>query len=142
VSPVASDEELWCAERRAPIAECLREQRVAYRSVGERPAWHIAPCVSVWAVESCQSPGNLGLWAICGDLPSDYVSAADIKHPRGAVRAVSRQWLEACVYLERGEQPPDTSIGNPQEAQTLHPLLRARAELLARWAADDSVWQV
>jgi hypothetical protein len=142
VSPVASDEELSCAERRAQIAEYRREQRVAYRSVGEWPAWHIAPYVSVWAMESCQSLGNVRSWAICGALPSDYVSAADIKHPREAVRAVSRQWVEACVYLDRGEQPPDTSIGNPQEARTPHPLLRARAELLARWVAEDSVWQV
>ncbi len=83
-------EEQWCQERRAQVEAYLQHQRVEHGRVGEWPAWHVAPHVSLWAIESKVRPDWVGWWAICGDLPTDYVSAANIKHPREAVRASPR----------------------------------------------------
>ena len=44
------------------------------------------------AIESLLAPGHVGSWAICGDLPMDYLSAATIKHPRKALLAFADLW--------------------------------------------------
>ncbi|SRR5258708_1465116 len=134
------DEEQWCAERRTQVAEYLAGAGMTHGDIGEWPAWHVAPYASVWAIESLKSPGSVGWWVICGDLPTDYVSAADIRHPREAVRAIALRWREIVPYLERGESHPIITIGNPNTFKTLAPLLKARAELLANCAEDDTEW--
>ena len=75
------------------IAYLAREQ-LEHGQVGEVPAWFVEPYVSVWAVESLRAPGWVGWWVICGDLPTDVMSANEIKHPRDAVRAFSRSWMD------------------------------------------------
>jgi hypothetical protein len=134
------DEERWCAERRAQVEEYLVGEAVTHGVIGERPAWHVAPHVSVWAIESSRSPGSVGWWVICGDLPTDYVSSDGIRHPREAVRAIARRWREIVPYLERGESHPSLTLGTRETSAILAPLLRARSALLAAWADDDSVW--
>ena len=80
-------EERWCEERRKEVTDYLDRQKVEYKEVGEWPAWHVPPYVSIWAIESAQKPGLVGWWVVCGDLPTDYISADTIKHPREAMRA-------------------------------------------------------
>ena len=75
-------EEQWCEDRRAQVAAYLQREGVEHGQIGEWPAWHVAPYVSIWAIESKKRPDRVGWWVICGDLPTDYVSAAKIKHPR------------------------------------------------------------
>jgi hypothetical protein len=134
------DEERWCAERRAQVADYLIGEGVKHGSIGEWPAWHVAPYVSVWAIESLKSPGWVGWWVVCGDLPTDYVSSKDIRHPREAVRAIAKRWRELVPYLERGEPHPSVRLGTHETSATLAPLLKARGELLSGWADDDSIW--
>ena len=52
-------EERWCNEQRANVVKYLRSQKVEHGSIGDWPAWHVAPYVSIWAVESL--PGQNGL---------------------------------------------------------------------------------
>ncbi len=66
------DEERWCQERRAQVAEYLRREGVRHGRIGEWRAWHVAPYVSVWAIESATLPESVGWWVICGDGPTDY----------------------------------------------------------------------
>ena len=40
-------EEQWCAKCRATVAEYLTDRKIEHGRVGEWPAWHIAPCVSI-----------------------------------------------------------------------------------------------
>jgi hypothetical protein len=75
-------DENWCAERRQIVLEYLARQPQKFGDVGDWPAWHLAPYVSVWAVESFVRPGAVGGWVICGDLPTDYASAKDVFTPR------------------------------------------------------------
>lgn len=135
-------ENRWCADRRAQVADYLAEEGVAHGQIGEWPAWHIAPVVSVWAIESKRKTGWVGWWVICGDLPTDYVSAATIKHPRKAVEAFARRWQQHCETTRAGASDPELSIGRGQTTPTeLIPLLASRAATLASWAQDDTLWE-
>jgi len=100
-----------------------------------------APYVSLWAIESEERPDWVGWWVICGDLPTDYVSAADIKHPRDALRTFGTQWREQARLMATGERPDDIYIGDPEAWSSLAPLLEARAALLLMFADDDAVWE-
>lgn len=134
-------EEAWCDERRADVADYLGRQRVASGRIGEWPAWHIAPYVSIWAIESGETPGAIGWWVISGDLPTDYISGHDAKDPRQALRAFADRWTEAAEEIAEGTCPPDFQIGRTSdERKSLAPLLSARAELLADFADREEIW--
>jgi uncharacterized protein DUF4826 len=137
--PVA--EAQWFAERRAEVTAYLQRERVDHGRVGERPAWHIAPYVSVWTIESKQSPRWVGWWVICGDVPTDYVSATTIKHPRDAVRAIAQEWREQARLMANADGHPDTRIGRVEDRVSLALLLATRASTLLDLADDDCRWE-
>jgi hypothetical protein len=140
-SPNPTSEEQWCDQRRAEVVAYLKQQRVDHGQVGEWPAWHLVPYVSIWAIESKKSPGWVGWWVISGDLPTDYVSAQSIKHPRDAMRAIALRWIEQSKLMARGESVPGIELGQPGERKNLAPLLEGRATTLLKWANDDAVWE-
>lgn len=133
-------EEQWCVERRNDVCTYLQQQGVVHGQVGEWPAWHLAPYVAIWAVESKSNPGRVGWWAISGDLPTDYVSSASIRHPRDAMAAIATRWRDAAERIARGEPTAGTSMGDPTNWQLVAPLLASRAETLQGWATDPEVW--
>ena len=134
-------EEQWCQDRRAQVEAYLQHQRVEHGRVGEWPAWHVAPHVSLWAIESKVRPGGVGWWVICGDLPTDYVSAANIKHPRDAVKVIAEGWREQARLMASRERDADIRMGQPEDWPSLSRLLDARASLLLDWVADDTQWE-
>jgi hypothetical protein len=134
-------EEQWCEARRAQVAAYLEREGVAHGRIGEWPAWHVAPLVSVWAIESKKRPDWVGWWVICGDLPTDYISAAEIKHPREAVRSIAKEWRDQARLMTTQDRPDDIRIGRPEDWASLAPLLEARARLLTDLADDDSLWE-
>lgn len=133
-------EERWCGECRRTVSEYLAKQGLAHGEVGSWPAWHVAPYVSIWAIESLWAPGSVGWWAICGDLPTDYLSAATIKHPRKAMIAFADAWKEVADCMVQGKPHPSMSIGPSETHGELHSLLENRSNLLHRFAKDDAVW--
>ncbi len=135
-------EEQWCFDMRAQVARYLETGQVSHGQIGKWPAWHVAPYVSVWAIESRTKPGWVGWWVICGDLPTDYVSADEIKHPRKALEAPADRWQGYCAAVRSGFMPDDMTIGGvPDSPGELLPLLESRAKTLAEWASDDSMWE-
>lgn len=134
-------QEEWCAAIRSEVLAYLARERVRHGGVGEWPAWHVAPIVSVWAIESPSRPGHVGWWVICGDLPTDYVSAANIKNPRDAVRVIAERWLAYVEGVRTGKPPEDYSIGVGTQSKDLVPLLESRAKMLSKWTEDDFVWE-
>ena len=136
-----AQEKKWCEERRAEVAAYLKGEGVVHGRVGEWPAWHVAPYVSIWAIESAVRPKWVGWWVICGDLSTDYVSAETIKHPRDAMRAISKRWLEISGYMSRGVKHPTMNIGASDTWPTIGLLLSSRAETLAKWVNDESMWE-
>ena len=137
----SSAEENWCSERRTEVAKYLQREGLNHGRVGDWPAWHIAPYVSIWAIESKKTPGSIGWWVICGDLPTDYVSAQDINHPRDAMRAVAESWREQAGLMAQGKTSSEIRIGRPEEWPALAPLLKSRAAMLLKWANDNAIWQ-
>jgi hypothetical protein len=134
-------EDAWCDSRRHEVASYLQAQGLTHGRIGEWPAWHVAPVVSVWAIESATTPGAMGWWVICGDLPTDYISAADADDPRQAASAFASRWRETAAAVEAGLDSSTFQFGtSAEERRSFAPMLRSRAELLARWAADDEVW--
>jgi len=133
-------EKQWCLERRDEVTTYLKREHIVPGRIGDWPAWHIAPYLSIWAIESACQPERLGWWVICGDLPTDYVSAENIKHPRGAMLAFGKLWQEAASFMARGIPHPEFSIGNSKDWPILARLLNSRAEILLRWAEDENLW--
>jgi len=135
-----AEDEAWCAHQRGVAVEYLAQQPATFGEVGEWPAWHLAPYVSVWAVESVIAPGSVGWWVICGDLPTDYASGLDTPSPRAAVATFASRWAKLAASMVRGDPQADCSIGTLADAVELAPLLKARSQVLEKWAEDDSVW--
>lgn len=133
-------ERVWVEKQRARVIDCLRSQHCEHAGVGEWPAFHVDPYPALWAVQSPTHPGRIGWWAISGDLPTDYMSAASGYHPRDAMRYLARHWHEIADCMKRGVTHPDTKMGTPELWPTMAPLLEKRAAILADWAEDDSLW--
>ena len=137
-------EEKWCADQRSVIVAYVKSQNLEHGSIGEWPAWHLPPCVAIWAIESLSSPGWIGWWAISGDLPPDYISSADIEppqHPRKAMRAISQRWTAQAHAWSNGQDYNGITIGGPLSHEELAPMLLSRANLLLEWSQDDSMWE-
>lgn len=136
-----SNVERWCHEQRLIAASYMEAQPVEFGQLGEWPAWHVAPYVSVWAVESLKAPGKVGWWVICGDLPTDYASAEGTPDPRAAIGVFAERWAHLALSMERGEDTTSFHISTPDHADALAPLLKSRAQALSEWVSDDSNWQ-
>jgi len=131
----------WFAEQRDEVLAYLHHEGVQHGDVGESPAWSASPYVSVWRVGSKAMPGSAGWWAICGDCPCDYVSAANVRSPREAVKAIASLWQEKAAFMARGEIHSTFVIGSGENDEELAPLLGSRAELLLEWVEDDEAWE-
>jgi hypothetical protein len=133
-------EEQWIATQRQYVIDYLAREHVEHLGVGEYPAFHVHPYLALWAVQSRGSPGAVGWWALSGDVPADYISSSEGRHPREALRAFARHWQDWSAQMLRGETHPDYRLTAGQESPELGDLLRRRAELLAKFVDDEEVW--
>jgi len=131
-----AEEEAWCRSVRPKVIDYLASQKVTHGQVGNLPAWHLAPYVSLWAIESAKSPGWVGWWVIYGNLPTDYCSADECRHPRLALRRLAESWKQALSETMPGA-PTIGALGIPS---AFAPLLASRAETLLGFAGDDGLW--
>jgi hypothetical protein len=132
--------ERWCMDQREVAANYLASQPAKFGELGEWPAWHVAPYVALWVVESVAKPGLVGWWVICGDLPTDYASGSGAPDPRSAVAVFAQRWQQAAEKMKRGEKPDSYFVGDADKAAELAPLLASRAQLLSEWVQDASIW--
>ncbi len=116
------EEDAWVAEQREQVIAYLQGQGLERGPVGEWPAIHLPPYVSLWAIESLKAPGSVGWWAISGDCPTDYCSSSPDPHPRAAVREFARTWRAAA-----GDFRPDGTLGETGLPETLAGMLVDRA---------------
>lgn len=137
------EDDQWCEEQRARVESYLKEEQVKHGRIGDSPAWHVSPYVSIWAVESLTRPEWIGWWVIAGDLPTDYVSADEIEppqHPRKATKAIAERWLEWVQATRQGREHEDLQIGGRHPNLELATLLESRANLLIEFAGNDAHW--
>ena len=135
------EETAWLKAERQRAMDYLRAERVDHLGVGEDPAFHVWPCLALWAVQSKSNPGWIGWWIVTGDVPSDYISSKDGRHPREALRAFAAHWSEVSAFMLKGEAYPTCRIGTPDQWPQLGHLLRTRAETLQRYADCDEFWE-
>ncbi|WP_206241834.1 DUF4826 family protein [Novosphingobium terrae] len=133
-------EEQWCAEQRANVVAYLAFEKCPSTSVGEWPAWHVAPLISIWAVESVKAPGWVGWWAVSGDFPTDYIECGAERHPRQGLRDIGLRWQEAAKRWRSGEEVEGWRMGDGEQPRELAPLLAERAMMFLEIAADDENW--
>lgn len=134
-----NDEELWLAAERRKVTDYLREQGCRHAGVADWPAFHVAPDVSLWGVQSIKHDGRTGWWAISGDVPTDYMSSEQGDHPRDALRHFSAEWADIADHMRRGVEHPTKSMGTPDEWPDIAEALQVRADALAAYA-DEDVW--
>ena len=135
------DDDYWCAAQRRQVLGYLSEEGFQAPTVGEWPAWHIAPLISVWAVESAERPDWVGWWVVSGDFPTDYIPCEGERHSRQALRDIGSRWRDAAARWTAGKTAVGWSLRNPDQEKELAPLLAARAELFLEIAEDGSNWE-
>jgi hypothetical protein len=133
-------ERRWFAECRGAIDKYLQREGIAFGAIDKLPSWSVAPYVSIWAIADSAHTNRQAWWVICGDLPTDYISALSVAHPRHALRLIAHRWLEVSAYMLRGQAHPSIQIGSEAHWPQLGPLLKSRAETLFEWADDDDIW--
>lgn len=131
------EEEAWCGAGREQVVDYLGHQDLRHGEVSEWPAWHLAPYVGIWAVESLKTPGSVGWWVICGDLPSDYCSSDDgCDNPRRAMRKFAETWQQAITATADGA----STLGDTGLSAKLAPVLQSRIDFLLDMVRDDEIW--
>ncbi len=137
---MSDEEDDWIGGQRQHVVDYLAAEGVDHGGVGDYPAFHVHPYLALWAVQSLRSPGAVGWWALSGDVPADYISSSEGRHPREALRAFARHWHDWAAHMLRGESHPDYSHTAGEQSPELGDLLRRRADLIAQFADDDEVW--
>lgn len=135
------DDDAWCGEQRRQVLLYLSEEGFQSPTVGDWPAWHVAPIISVWAVESVEQPSWVGWWVVSGDFPTDYIACGSDRHPRQALREIGLRWQDAAGKWAGGKPANGWRLRNPHQERELAPLLATRAKLFLEIAADDSNWE-
>jgi hypothetical protein len=128
-------------DTRRRVVEYLAREKVPHGGVAEEPEWFVHPAVAIWAVGSGRVPGAVGWFAIAGDLPTDYVSTAQIADAREAVRTFAHRWAGLARNMRDEVPDPDLSVGTRQDWPETSELLHRRARMLADLAADDAHWR-
>jgi len=131
----------WLREQRASVEAYLNAESVAHGGIADAAAWFVAPYLAIWPVTSLKSPPSIGWWVISGDVPTDYLSSAEVRGAREAVRAFAERWANLAARMDRGDSHPTMRVGGRAGSRELAPLLRARAKLLERFADDDACWE-
>ena len=132
-----ANDKAWFAEQKAKVEDYLESEGLVGYRVPQIPAWHVSPYVAIWAIESLAVPGNVGWWAISGDLPSDYCSSSSARNPRQAAKHFSETWLEAVR-----DPREDGSLGTTGISAELRDMMASRAQTLANFAAEDEIWHI
>lgn len=136
----AEDDAKWVASQKAYVEEYLRHENVAHLSVAEWPDFYVSPYLALWAVQSKESPGQIGWWAISGDVPTDYISSVSAKNPRAALYEIVARWTKISSEMLKGKQSPDYKLGSPEDWPQLGELLAQRVKILQSFADDEEFW--
>jgi hypothetical protein len=131
----------WVTDQRSLVFDYLEAQGINQPNVGEWPAFDVAPYFAIWAIESQKVLGKIGWWAFSGDCPFDYVSNSGECHTRAALKILLVSWNRYIPYMRKGEQPPDSKIGDGENLLELGDLLERRVSVLEGWYEDDDLWE-
>src|SRR5207245_11544469 len=106
-------EAAWLTEQRKHADQYLREQRVPFGRVADRPAWHLAPYIALWPVLGPRT-GEIQYWVIVGDLPADFLSADAAAQPRRAIASFAERWQGVARGMLEGMNHQRIELGQPE----------------------------
>lgn len=137
-SPTIDDPEdaAWGAQQRQVVIDYLASQGCEHNGVSLEPRWFVSPYVAVWAVRSKANPDWVGWWAISGDLPTDYMTAAHQSTAGDVLIAFATRGRAAAEHMKSGKQLDGCTVGDPSRSKELAPLLQTRADLLQEFGED------
>ena len=127
--------------RNRGLPAVTRSRASGVLAIGPRGTSHHT-CRSGRSRVSRDRSGSVGA-AISGDLPTDYISSADVdppQHPRKAVHTIAIRWLKVVDAWKAGRDYQGFRIGGPLSHEELAPMLESRAKLLLEWVDDESFW--
>jgi Domain of unknown function (DUF4826) len=139
-----AEEEQWCAAQRNVVTSYLDAEGLTHGEIGEWPARHIVPIVSIWVVESLARSGWIGWWVISGEVPTDYIRASTVlppQHPRKALTIIAAAWLAQAHAAKQPSRAMHAPTGAIALTDELAVMLESRARLLQKSSADDALWE-
>jgi hypothetical protein len=137
-----SEDERWFALCQEKVVAHLKLERRKHGALADWPAWHVAPIVSLWAVRDTEASVPIVSWVICGDVPTDLISAHTSNTPRAAVRAFAQRWHDAALQMANAQPKEKIAEKKVERAHELALFLEVRARQLTDWTNDDSMWDV
>lgn len=121
----------WARDAYQKIMGFLGEQGLVIESLSESESRYLAPFVAVWKLKTTEGKW---VWAISGDLPSDFISSEGATSARETLRAFSMRWQ---MKVEKIRNNADIE----EEQKKLADLMEERAVQLYQVFEDDTFWQ-
>ncbi|MDO6428216.1 DUF4826 family protein [Thalassotalea sp. 1_MG-2023] len=123
------EQQQWVREQYQTATKFLADRGLITKSVADKESRYLIPLMSVWKINLTD---NTTVWAISGDLPTDYSPASVAPDAREAVRHFSLKWQLQAENLLKDEK---------EESKRLANHLISRAEGLYQLFDDNNVWQ-
>jgi len=121
--------QLWAREQYQAATKHLADKGLVTSSVMVEDSRYIAPLVAVWKLKLLD---NTWVWAISGDLPSDYVAIEAAKTAKEAMRHFSMNWQLKAENIFNSA---------PNEEQKMFAdILISKAEGLYDLVNDEQLW--
>jgi hypothetical protein len=131
----------WNTVLRKRVISYLEDQGIESPSVGDWPAFEVAPHFGIWCVESKKVAEKIGWWVFAGDCPTDYVSESGKCNPRASLAELVVNWKGCIPDMKAGRQPSETNLGDGSNLEELGELLEKRVAILEKLLADDGLWE-
>ncbi|WP_286235637.1 DUF4826 family protein [Thalassotalea sediminis] len=123
------EQQQWVREQYQTATKFLADRGLITKSVADTESRYLIPLMSVWKINLSD---NTSVWAISGDLPTDYSPEVVAQNAREAVRHFSLKWQLQAENLLKDEA---------EESKKLAEHLISRAEGLYQLFDDEKVWQ-
>ncbi|OKY27238.1 MULTISPECIES: DUF4826 family protein [Thalassotalea] len=123
------EQQQWVREQYQAATKFLADRGLITKSVADKESRYLIPLMSVWKINLTD---NTTVWAISGDLPTDYSPVSVAGDAREAVRHFSLKWQLQAENLRKDKK---------EESKRLAEHLISRAEDLYQLFDDNNVWQ-
>lgn len=123
------EQQQWVREQYQAATKFLADRGLITQSVADTESRYLVPLMSVWKINLTD---NTSVWAISGDLPTDYSPVSVANNAREAVRHFSLKWQLQAESLLKDDK---------EESKKLAEHLISRAEGLYQLFDDDQIWQ-
>ncbi|WP_157957809.1 DUF4826 family protein [Aliidiomarina celeris] len=120
----------WVREKFQAANAFLAQHGVLTERVLTKDSRYMAPLVAIWKF-SIQGVTDK-VWAVSGEVPTDYMDASAAATPRDALRYFCYRWQQKADMILNGDTPPDAQQKAIAEefiknAERLYPLTENNA---------------